>query len=150
MSFVSLLSSSKSLKSFQFRNFLDKFKSQNVRSKVYNLPGSLSIRATRKINVPKKGHALESQIGQFLHDVSVKNNFAQLEAALLSGLHRNTVSKIEGGTGGTLSTLVQLLRSYKCLHLIEPMKPLPVEISPIQLWKLQQKRRRKVKHRVKR
>ena len=94
--------------------------------------------------------ALESQIGQFLHDVRVKNNFTQLEAARLSGLHRNTVSKIEGGAGGTLSTLVQLLRTYKYLHLIEPMKPLPIEISPIQLWKLQQKRKRKVKNRVKR
>jgi hypothetical protein len=34
--------------------------------------------------------ALERQIGQFLHDVRVKNNFTQLEAARLSGLHRNT------------------------------------------------------------
>ncbi|MCA4895058.1 MAG: hypothetical protein ING84_08645 [Cytophagales bacterium] len=120
-----------------------------MRSKVYNLPGSLSIRTTRKTNVPKKGPALESQIGQFLHNVRVKNNFTQLEAVRLSGLHRNTVSKIKGGAGATLSTLVQLLRTYKYLHLIEPMKPLPIEISPIQLWKLQQKRRRNVKHRVK-
>jgi len=45
-----------------------------------------------------------------------------------------------------VSTLVQLLRTYKYLHLIEPMKPLPIELSPIQLWKLQQKRKRKVKH----
>jgi transcriptional regulator with XRE-family HTH domain len=53
--------------------------------------------------------ALESQIGQFLHDVRVKNNFTQLEAVRLSGLHRDTVSKIKGGAGVTLSTLVQLL-----------------------------------------
>lgn len=93
--------------------------------------------------------ALEKQIGQFLRDVRIKNNLTQLEAARLSGVHRNTVSSIEGGAGGTVSTLVQLLRTYKYLHLIEPMKPLPIELSPIQLWKLQLKRKRKVKHRVK-
>jgi transcriptional regulator with XRE-family HTH domain len=93
--------------------------------------------------------ALEKQIGEFLRDVRIKNNLTQLEAARLSGVHRNTVSSIEGGAGGTVSTLVQLLRTYKHLHLIEPMKPLPTELSPIQLWKLQQKRKRKVKHRVK-
>jgi transcriptional regulator with XRE-family HTH domain len=77
--------------------------------------------------------ALEKQIGQFLRDVRIKNNLTQLEAARLSGVHRNTVSSIKGGAGGTVSTLVQLLRTYKHLHLIEPMKPLPIELSPIQL-----------------
>jgi transcriptional regulator with XRE-family HTH domain len=85
--------------------------------------------------------ALEKQIGQFLRDVRIQNKLTQLEAARLSGVHRNTVSSIEGGAGGTVSTLVQLLRTYKYLHLIEPMKPLPIE-----LWNLQQKRKRKVKH----
>ncbi len=51
--------------------------------------------------------AIERENGQFLRDAGVKSNFMQQEAARLSGLHRNTVSKIEGGAGGTLSTLIQ-------------------------------------------
>lgn len=90
--------------------------------------------------------AVEVQIGEFLRDIRIKNNFTQTEAARLSGLHRNTVSQIERGTGATLSTFIQLLRTYKHLHLLEAMKPTPIELSPIQLLKLEKKRRRKVKH----
>ena len=49
--------------------------------------------------------ALEKQIGEFLRDVRIKNNLTQLEAARLSGVHRNTVSSIEGGVGGTVVTI---------------------------------------------
>ena len=90
--------------------------------------------------------AIENQIGSFLKDSRIKMNYTQGEAAKLSGLHRNTVSQIERGAGGTIASLVQLLRTYKKLDLIEVMKPEPIKLSPIQALKLERKHKLKVRH----
>jgi transcriptional regulator with XRE-family HTH domain len=87
--------------------------------------------------------AIENTIGLFIKQIRLQQNLSQIELASKAGLHRNTIYQIESGEGGTISSLIQLLRALDHLHLIKPLEPALTMVSPIQLAKLQSKSRKR-------
>lgn len=53
------------------------------------------------------------ELGQFLQQERLRQNITQQELALKSGLGRRTITQLENGNGGTLSSLLQLLYSLQ-------------------------------------
>jgi len=89
-------------------------------------------------------NALLNVIGQFIQDTRLQQNKSQLQTAVAAGIDRSTLSQIENGNGGSILTLIQILR---VLGQLEVLKAFEVErkISPIQLAKLEQNRRRRAR-----
>jgi transcriptional regulator with XRE-family HTH domain len=90
-------------------------------------------------------NALLNLIGQFIQDTRLQQNKSQLQTAVAAGIDRSTLSQIEKGNGGTVLTLIQILR---VLGQLEVLKAFEVErkISPIQLARLEQNKRRRARN----
>ncbi|MEM9159808.1 MAG: helix-turn-helix transcriptional regulator [Verrucomicrobiota bacterium] len=90
----------------------------------------------------KSDTALQREIGDRLQAARLNANLSQKELAAITGLNRNTVVNAESGKSCTLATLIALLRGLKQLDQLDLLLP-PQPISPIELAKLQGKRRRR-------
>src|ERR1700710_2941061 len=90
-------------------------------------------------------HALLNVIGQFIQDTRLQQNKSQLQTATAAGIDRSTLSQIENGNGGSILTLIQILR---VLGQLEVLKAFDVErkTSPIQLARLEQNKRRRARN----
>ena len=88
--------------------------------------------------------ALIELIGAYIKDCRLKKNKTQQQVAEWAGVNRSTVVLIEKGKGGTLSSLIQILRVLQQLHLLEIFK-VELTLSPLQLAKLEQKKRRRAR-----
>ncbi|MGK0239948.1 MAG: putative transcriptional regulator [Candidatus Pelagisphaera sp.] len=86
--------------------------------------------------------AIQREIGERLRAARLNANLSQQELAELTGLNRNTVVNAEKGKSCTLGTLIALLRGLKLLDQLNLLMP-PQPISPIQLAKLNGKKRRR-------
>jgi len=86
--------------------------------------------------------ALLQWLGQYLKDIRLKQNKTQLQIAEEAGINRSTIVLLEKGKGGTLTSLVQLLRALGQLHLLENFK-VERKLTPIQLAKLEQAKRQR-------
>jgi transcriptional regulator with XRE-family HTH domain len=86
--------------------------------------------------------ALLELIGLFIKDCRLKQNKTQQDVAEAAGLNRSTIVLLEKGSGGTLSSLIQVLRTLEQLHLLEIFK-VEQTLSPLQLAKLEQNRRQR-------
>lgn len=76
-----------------------------------------------------------------LKQMRLNKNISQAELAVKAGIDRTTISRLEGGSGGTLITLVQVLRALDRLDLLNVFREEPA-ISPLQLLKIQEKSRK--------
>jgi transcriptional regulator with XRE-family HTH domain len=88
--------------------------------------------------------ALQFMIGQFIQQSRINQNRSQQEVANAAGINRSTLSQIENGHGGTLLTLIQILR---VLDQISFLKVFQVEekASPLYLAKMEMKKRKRAR-----
>jgi transcriptional regulator with XRE-family HTH domain len=86
--------------------------------------------------------ALQAVIGQFIQETRLQQNKNQKQVANAAGINRSTLSQIENGGGGTILSLLQILRVLDQLHFLDYFQVQP-KVSPIQLAKLEQKKRRR-------
>ena len=93
---------------------------------------------------PISDQALLAMIGKFIQDTRLQQNKTQQETALAAGINRSTLSQVENGSGGTLLTLIQLLRVLDQLPILNTFK-VENKISPLQLAKLAQNKRHRAR-----
>jgi transcriptional regulator with XRE-family HTH domain len=86
--------------------------------------------------------ALAKLIGQFIKDSRLKKNKTQEQVAEVAGVNRSTVALLEKGKGGTITSLIQLLRALEQLHILEVFK-VENKLSPLQLAKLEMNTRQR-------
>lgn len=86
--------------------------------------------------------ALQAMIGQFIQGTRLQQNKSQQQVADAAGINRSTLSQIENGRGGTLLSLIQILR---VLDQISFLKVFQVEekASPLYLAKMEMKKRKR-------
>ena len=86
--------------------------------------------------------ALQAMIGQFIQQSRIRQNKSQQQVADAAGINRSTLSQIENGRGGTLLSLIQILR---VLDQISFLKVFQVEEkeSPLYLAKMEMKKRKR-------
>lgn len=86
--------------------------------------------------------SIVKEIGKSLKQIRLNKNISQEQLAGKSGLDRTTISRMESGRAATLLTLVQVLRALDKLDILNTFQEEP-EISPINLLKLQESKRKK-------
>jgi transcriptional regulator with XRE-family HTH domain len=84
-------------------------------------------------------------IGQFIQDIRLQQNKTQLQLAAEAGINRSTLSQIENGNGGTMLTLIQILRVLGQLQILKNFEA-DRKISPIQLARLEQGKRKRARN----
>jgi transcriptional regulator with XRE-family HTH domain len=87
-------------------------------------------------------NAIATQIGAFLQQTRLTQNKTQQEIAKAAGIHRTTLVQLEKGNGGTLHTLIRVLRTLNQLQLFDTFQ-VSKQISPLQLAKLEQAKRQR-------
>jgi transcriptional regulator with XRE-family HTH domain len=90
----------------------------------------------------KSDLAWQQDLGARLQAHRLNQNLSQAELATATGLARKTITSLENGHGGTLLTLIAVLRGLGLLSQLEAFIPAPGP-SPIQLVKLAGKQRRR-------
>lgn len=87
-------------------------------------------------------NALQAMIGQFIQQSRIRQNKSQQQVSDAAGINRSTLSQIENGRGGTLLSLIQILR---VLDQISFLKIFQVEEkeSPLYLAKMEMKKRKR-------
>jgi len=86
--------------------------------------------------------ALLELIGLYIKDCRLKQNKTQQQVAESAGINRSTVVLLEKGSGGTLSSLIQVLRALQQLHILEIFK-VEQTLSPLQIAKLEKNKRQR-------
>ncbi len=86
--------------------------------------------------------AIMENMGEFIKETRLRQNKTQSVLAHESGIDRFTIVRMENGKGGTLKTLIQLLRSLEQLHLFQPFQ-ITTQISPLTLAKLERTKRQR-------
>lgn len=86
--------------------------------------------------------AIVDVIGKFIKEERLVQNITQAKLAKNAGVNRWTVSQIENGEAITLLSLIQILRSLNMLHVFDVFK-VEQQISPIELAKLEQQKRKR-------
>jgi transcriptional regulator with XRE-family HTH domain len=86
-----------------------------------------------------------TMIGQFIQETRVQQNKNQKQVADAAGINRSTLSQIENGGGGTMLSMLQILRVLDQLHFLDYFQVQP-KASPIQLAKLEQKKRKRARN----
>lgn len=86
--------------------------------------------------------ALLELIGKFIQQTRLEQNKTQQQVATAAGINRSTIVKIEKGEGGTMISLMQILRALGQLQLLEHFD-IKRQISPLQLAKLEQQKRQR-------
>lgn len=89
--------------------------------------------------------ALIETIGSFIQHHRLNQNRSQSDVAEAAGISRSTLSLLERGEKITLSSLIQVLRVLNLLHVMEVFK-ISNEISPIELAKLEKKKRQRARN----
>ena len=86
--------------------------------------------------------AIVEMIGEYIKRQRLEQNKTQLQLAAEAGLNRSTLVEFEQGKGGNLITFIQLIRALKLLAILDIFE-IKQRISPIQLAKLEQERRKR-------
>jgi len=89
--------------------------------------------------------ALLTTIGQFIQETRLQQNKTQSQVAIAAGINRTTLSQVEQGNGGTLITLIQILRALEQLPVLKVFE-IEKKISPLQLARLELKKRRRARN----
>src|SRR5476651_1688763 len=84
-------------------------------------------------------------IGQFIQETRLQQNKTQQQVADSAGINRSTVGQIEKGNGGTLLSLLQILRVLEQLPVLQSFE-IEQKISPLQLAKLEQQKRQRARN----
>jgi len=89
--------------------------------------------------------ALIGLIGTFIQETRLSQNKTQQQAADAAGIDRTTLGQMENGRGGTLISLVRVLRVLQQLHLFAAFE-IQQQVSPLLLAKLEQEKRKRVRN----
>jgi transcriptional regulator with XRE-family HTH domain len=87
--------------------------------------------------------AFLEQLGIFVQQTRLQQNKTQQQVALAAGVNRSTIVQVEKGGGSTLLSFIQILRALEQLHLFQNFE-IKEQFSPLQLAKMQQKKRQRV------
>ena len=90
--------------------------------------------------------AIIRDIGKRIRQMRLNKNISQKTLSEKIGIHRVTLSKIERGQQISLLTLIQIMRGLGELQRLENIIPEDI-VSPIQLAKLQGKKRKRASKR---
>jgi transcriptional regulator with XRE-family HTH domain len=77
---------------------------------------------------------LEAILGESLRALRLQRNLSQAALAERAGIGVNTLKNLEGGKGGTLRTLLQVLRAFGKDEWVKTLAP-TVSISPLHMVK---------------
>ncbi|MFM6945624.1 MAG: helix-turn-helix domain-containing protein [Flavobacteriales bacterium] len=86
--------------------------------------------------------ALLEWLGKFIQQTRIQQNKTQQQLATAAGIHRSTVVQIENGGGSTMISFIQILRALGQLQILSNFE-VKQQISPLQLAKLEQKKRQR-------
>jgi transcriptional regulator with XRE-family HTH domain len=86
--------------------------------------------------------AILQELGTFIRHNRLQQNRTQHEVAESAGVNRSTLVQIEKGKGGTMLSLIQLLRALQLLDHLHPFKVVH-QLSPLQLAKLEHTKRQR-------
>lgn len=86
--------------------------------------------------------ALQAMIGQFIQETRLQQNKNQQQVADAAGINRSTLSQIENGRGGTLLSLIQILRVLDQISFLKVFK-VEEKASPLYLAKMEMKKRKR-------
>ena len=86
--------------------------------------------------------AVLADLGAQLKQMRLNRNLTQKQLGELSGLSRSAISDLENGAGGTMRSLVQLLRALGKLEILDHFKT-EAPVSPIQIAKMRGKIRKR-------
>lgn len=89
--------------------------------------------------------AVLMRIGQRIKETRIRQRITQEELATASGVSPLTVANIEKGKSVSLLLFISVLRSLGLLENLEQLVP-EIRVSPIELKKLQGKKRYRVRH----
>ena len=92
--------------------------------------------------------ALAKSIGTYIKHHRLEQNRTQGEVAESAGISRSTLSLLERGEIVTVSTLLQVLRVLDLLHIMNAFK-IHDQVSPLELAKIEQKKRRRARNKKK-
>ena len=87
---------------------------------------------------------LIKNIGAFIKNQRLEQNKTQAQLAKESGINRETLSLFENGVSGNFITFVRILRSLNLLYMLQNFQ-VKQQISPLQLLKLEQTKRKRAK-----
>lgn len=92
----------------------------------------------------KTDSSIEQDIGLFIRNARQKQRKTQAELAKEADISRSTLSLLERGEAGTITTLIKVLR---VLDQLQAMRGFEIEntISPLALAKMQTKERQRVR-----
>lgn len=83
----------------------------------------------------------ESEIGEQLRTLRLRQNVDQRKLAQQAGLALNAVKNLEAGRGATLASVIKVVRTLGRSDWFRGLAP-PVSISPLQMLKVKPPRRR--------
>ena len=86
--------------------------------------------------------SIVNEICNGIKQLRLNQNMSQQELANRSGLNRVTMSRMESGRAVSLLTLIQTLRALGKLEILNAFNEEP-EISPLKLFEIQEKYRKK-------
>jgi transcriptional regulator with XRE-family HTH domain len=86
--------------------------------------------------------ALMETLGIYLKETRLSQNKTQAEIADAAGINRSTLSQLENGSGGTILSLIQVLRALEALHLFKNFQT-EQKMSPLELARLEQSKRKR-------
>jgi len=93
-------------------------------------------------NLTVTNEAWQREVGNRLQLHRLNQNLSQTDLAEAIGIARKTITSVENGHGGTLLTIIAMLRGLNLLGHLEAFIP-PPGPSPIQLVKLAGKQRKR-------
>lgn len=91
---------------------------------------------------------IEAELGEQLKALRVHRNLDQATLATRAGISVRTLRNLEGGSGSSLHTLIQVVRSLGREQWFETIAPVPT-INPLMLTRTAAPRQRASKPRVK-
>jgi transcriptional regulator with XRE-family HTH domain len=89
--------------------------------------------------------AIVGSIGEYIKHHRLQQNKTQAQLVSVAGVNRWTLSQVENGEAITLLSLIQLLRALNLLPVFDAFH-VSQEISPLELAKLEQKKRRRARN----
>lgn len=104
-----------------------------------------------KINndwVAMSDDAIIRSIGAFIKHQRIEQNRTQQDVADDAGINRSTLSLLENGEVVNISTLVQVLRALDLLNVMDVFK-IEDQISPLELAKLEEQKRKRASNKRK-
>ncbi len=91
--------------------------------------------------------ALLEWIGQYLRATRLKQNQTQQEVAVAAGVNRSTIALLEKGSGGTMTSLIQVLRALGQLDVLQlfqlDTRPSPMMLAEMEIHQRQRASRPK-------